>query len=397
MAGAPEQDDPVSVVRSLLEAPRGGVAAFTTGPLSRLVQLRQRVATTFTFPNQRSTIRELSVREVGDGYAVCDCDAEIVQSWRHTSGAEGETKTFVRGPVTLGRTAEGWKVADYVEGPDEGRRFLESAFFYEPSLAYEGRGVRIAPLAARFGTDGTAFWLEAENRGTRRVAVTHAVMRAGPQGNLPFRHPWVAAAPEGLTTLDPGETATIAAYFTSVVIPLAKPSVDVHVFVDTGSRRPLEVRLRLPLAGKGRRARAWRPLPRRLQLALGWGATLALLGWILWAGGIPFTHGSHVARTARAADEGFINDPTAKSPFVVASQRARVWGEFLFLPASEALSDRTTKTESLRMDGNVGIVPIVGVTRTGCTQHSEERFINVRTSSGWLLRQIGWKWISRCR
>jgi hypothetical protein len=277
MSGEGRDLDPVSVVRAWLEAPEERARDFLTGPVHDYEVLRDGIEGTYAMTRRPPVVRALALREQADAYAVCDLDAELTYDVVPALGAPVSFSRTVGGPVVLGRTAEGWRIADYTT---VGRRAVESSRVYGPDARIELDGFTVTPLGLGLPATGTLFVFEVANRGSGDLVVRGVTAPAGALG----RSQWTYL--DGRRTVRPGETVRLEAQ-AQQVLSVTTPEVRLAMPVKPARGRVHLVRLTLPFAKRDAEPRARTRKLIGLSPRAAWAINVAVLLGILLLLGLP--------------------------------------------------------------------------------------------------------------
>ena len=127
-------------------------------------------------------MRTLALREQTNEYATCDLDAELTFDVLPAAGRADSFTRTIGGPVVLGRTSEGWRIADYTRA---GTRAIESCRVYGPDARIELDGFAVTPLGLSLRATGMLFVFEVTNRGAGELVVRGVT---APTGGLSRSH-----------------------------------------------------------------------------------------------------------------------------------------------------------------------------------------------------------------
>ena len=282
MSGERRDPDPVSVVRAWLDAPVERMPDFLTGPVRDYEVLREGIQPTYSITHRPPVVRTLVLREQTNEYATCDLDAELTFDVVPAAGRPTSFTRTVGGPVVLGRTPTGWRIADYTQ---VGLRAVESSRVYGPGDRIELDGFSVTPLGLSLRASGTLFVFEVTNHGTGVLSVRGVT---APTGGLSRSH-W--AYLDGRRIVGPGETVRLEAR-AQQVLPLGTPEVRLAMPVKPATGRIRLVRLVLPFANRNAapRAKARKLLGLTPRMAWAINAVVVLLfllllgrpGWLPW-------------------------------------------------------------------------------------------------------------------
>jgi hypothetical protein len=270
--------DPVDAVRAFLDAQRDAVAATLTGPLERFATLREGTRKPYELDSS-AEIRELTLREQHEEYAVCDCDATLHTRVRDARGVGEWRQTGIGGPVVVGRDDGEWKVADYVV--DGERRALECLRLLDAGPVYRLRRLTVKPLAVNLGTWGTVVLVDVTNGGTKPVSIEGALLELDHGG---MRSPWVRAYLAGPARIEPGATERVGLEFGGTR-RLTTPVVPVRLWLRRERGIARMIRFRLPFASSRGRTLAVPTLPVRWARWVAIGVNVAIaLALLIWLG-----------------------------------------------------------------------------------------------------------------
>lgn len=282
MSGERRDLDPLSIVRAWLEAPVERMPDFLTGPVRDYELLREGIEPTYSITHRAPVVRALALREQTNEYATCDLDAELTFDVVPAAGRPTSFTRTVGGPVVLGRTSEGWRIADYTRA---GIRAIESCRVYGPDARIELDGFAVTPLGLSLRASGMLFVFEVTNRGSGELVVRGVT---APAGGLSRSH-WTYL--DGRRIVHPGETVRIEAQ-AQQVLPVTTPEVRLAMPVKPATGRVHLVRLSLPFANREAAPRAKARKLLGLTPRMAWAinavvvvAVLLLLGlpdWLPW-------------------------------------------------------------------------------------------------------------------
>jgi hypothetical protein len=153
---------------------------FGTGDLDAVAEWELMVALSFGSALGEVEVQRLEVASVDGDAATVELHAEL-----RLAGFQDDPATVLSGPVSMIRTAKGWKVADYVR---DGRSVAEGVFTRLEGRG-EGDGVAVDVLGAHVAADSILVVLEATNASTTSYVLVPATI-LGPDGAvLPFGEP----------------------------------------------------------------------------------------------------------------------------------------------------------------------------------------------------------------
>lgn len=153
---------------------------FGTGDLTAVAEWELMVALSFGSALGEVDVRRLEVTTITDDTATVDLHAEL-----RLSGFQDDPPTILSGPVSVVRTAQGWRVADYVR---DGRSVAEGVFTRLEGRA-EGNGVAVDVVGAEVAANSILVILEATNASAASYVLVPATIVAPDGAELAFGEP----------------------------------------------------------------------------------------------------------------------------------------------------------------------------------------------------------------